>query len=336
MKKLLILLTLISCSTTSHLTKAKNEVQPKWLQNPKAVYSAQLYLSAIGEGDSRRQAEDMAAANLSKIFESKIEAIEIYNQKYLEIYKNQEFDFEEQSEIQKNIKIESSETLFNIQFGESYTNKMGRVYVIAYLNRFETAQIYNEKILENAKKINYLISQKSDDILQEYAYFTAASSIANQNEILRNQQKIIAQNLAEELDYNFQKILEQTRNIAQKIGFEIKIKNDKDEEIESIFSELLTDLGFVISEKPLLKIVGKIRFEKTDLKRDIEFIRYEFQLQILNNQDKIIIAISQSGREGHISEKEAKARIIRALKNKIKMDFSQKITQYFGNLISKK
>ena len=117
---------------------------------------------------------------------------------------------------------------------------------------------------------------------------------------------------------------------------QIEIKNDKDEEIESIFSELLTDLGFVISEKPLLKIVGKIRFEKTDLKRDIEFIRYEFQLQILNNQDKIIIAISQSGREGHISEKEAKARIIRALKNKIKMDFSQKITQYFGNLISKK
>ena len=45
---------------------------PAWILNPQSTYPAAQYLSAVGEGDSRRAAENNAAAGLSRIFESQI------------------------------------------------------------------------------------------------------------------------------------------------------------------------------------------------------------------------------------------------------------------------
>ena len=332
MRFFLIFLALISCSVTSNVKEHKSEDKPKWLQNPKSVYADKYYLSAIGQGDSRQQAIDMAMANLAKIFEVKIDASETIDLKYLEIFKNEKWQLEEKSEIHKNIKIKSNEMLFNVQFGESYTDEMGQVFAVAYLNRFETAQIYKTKISENSARIEYFTSQESADILQRYTHLVAASSLAQKNDVLQGQLKIIAHNLVEKLDYDFQQIIENTKKTAQNIGFTINVKNDENGKIKIAIISLLTDLGFVVSNKPILKIDGKINFTKTDLKRDIKFIRYEFQLQV-SNRDEIIVAITQNGREGHFSQNEAKARCIRTIEKIINSKMKQKIVTYFGSLM---
>ena len=331
MKKILIMLTLISCSIASNMNEHKTEKKPKWLQNPKSVYADKYYLSAIGQGDSRQQAINMATANLAKIFEVKVNASETIDLKYLEIFKNEKWQYEEQSGIQKSITTKSNETLLNVQIGESYADEMGQVFAIAYLNRFETAQIYNTKIFENSAKIQHHLSQKSDNILQKYIHLVAASSIAKKNDILQNQLKIIAHNLDGTLDYDFQQIIEDTKKTAQNIGFTVNVKNDENGKIETAIISLLTDLGFVISNKPILKIEGEINLTKTDLKRDIDFVRYEFQLQI-SSQDEIIVVISKNGREGHISKNEAKARCVRTIEKIINSKMRQKLTAYFRSL----
>ncbi len=50
--------------------------KPDWLANPKSVYPDDQFLSAVGAGDTRRAAENSAAASLSRIFESRIESDE--------------------------------------------------------------------------------------------------------------------------------------------------------------------------------------------------------------------------------------------------------------------
>ena len=65
----MLILIINACAVNA---KSKKSPKPKWLTNPKKVYPEQLYLTAIGEGDTRSDAENMAAANLSKIFEATI------------------------------------------------------------------------------------------------------------------------------------------------------------------------------------------------------------------------------------------------------------------------
>lgn len=339
MKKSLIIviiaMLMLSCSMYAKKNKA-----PKWLDNPKSEYPENMYLSALGEADSRDMAENMAAGNLARIFESNVKTDQTYTQRYMELTKDGQTSYEDQSETLKNINISADQTLFNIEFGESYTDKMGRVHVIAYLNRMKTADIYEQKINENAERIKQYkqLADESFDILFDYAAMSAAAAFSSQNEILLNQLGIIFPTAKEmlELDYNHTDIMKQTAEIAKQIGFSVHIKNDEDNKISILVEELMNDLGFVISDNPLLKADGKVLFEETDLQREEKFVRYELQLQVIDPIDNTILTLDTKGREGHISYSEAKARSVRSVEKEIKKNLKKKIISYFDSMVLKK
>ncbi|MDP8203584.1 MAG: hypothetical protein P9L95_03525 [Candidatus Tenebribacter mawsonii] len=330
----IILILILSCA--AHAKKRKNS-KPEWLKNPKSVYSEQMYLKAIGEGDSRSDAENMAAGNLSKIFESKVKAEETVNQRYMELIKNDKTDIEEQTDIIKNVNIQSQQTLFNIQFGESYTDDMGRVHTIAFLNRMKTAEIYESKINKNAARISYFnkIANESYDQLLSYASLSAASAVSSHNELLLAQLTIIFPSAIDmlEINYNHNEIVKNANAAAAEISCSIEIKNDEDNKITILLEELINDMGFVISAENILKIDGEILLEKTDLNRDMEFVRYELQINVTDNNDNIIVSMSEKGREGHVSASEARARAIRTLSKKINRQLKKKLIAYLDGMV---
>ena len=330
----IILFLILSCA--AYAKKRKN-VKPEWLKNPKAVYSEQMYLTAIGEGDSRSDAESMAAGNLARIFESNIKAEETVNQRYMELTKNNKTDIEEQTNVTKNVNIQSQQTLFNIQYGESYTDDIGRVHAIAYLNKMKTADIYENKINKNAARINYFIgiAEKSSDPILKYAAMSAASAVSSNNELLLAQLTIIFPATIEmlEINYNYDQIVKDASIAAKAVSCKIDIQNDEENKITIMLEELINDLGFVISKNNVLKINGNIILEKTDLKRDLEFIRYELQINVTDNKDNVIVSMSEKGREGHISATEAKARAIRTLSKKINKQLKKKLIAYFDGMV---
>ncbi|RLC51208.1 MAG: hypothetical protein DRH79_06525 [Candidatus Cloacimonadota bacterium] len=334
---ILIGMMLLSCSVYAKKKKIK---EPKWLKNPKEVYSDQMYLSAIGEADSRSEAENMAAANLAKIFESKVSADQTYVQRYQELTKNGNTSYEEQSDVTKSVNIKAEQTLINVEFAESYTDKMGRVHVLAYLNRMKTGEIYEEKIRANSAKINHYIelAEESSDLLFQYAAYGAAAAISMNNEVLIDQLGIIFPTGKEmlEINYNHTDLMKRSAEISHQISFAVKIKNDEDKKITILVEELMNDLGFVLSQEYLLYVDGMVLFEETDLKREEKFVRYELQLQISDLYDNTILTLDAKGREGHISYPEAKARAVRAVEKKIKKQLKKKLISYFDSLVLKK
>lgn len=338
MKKTIILSTvlflMLSCAANA---KRKKDSKPKWLNNPKSVYAEQMYLTAIGEGDSRSEAENMAAGNLAKIFESKIEAEESVTQRYMELTKNGKTDLEEQTDVTKNVNINSQQTLFNIQFGEAYTDNMGRIITIAYLNRMKTAEIYESKINNNIESILYFYQTgtESNDPLLKYAALNAASAVSSVNQTLLAQLTIIFPSAIDMLekspDHN--KIIKETNEAAAEVSCKISIQNDEENKITILLEELVNDLGFVISDENILTIDGKILLEKTDLKRDLEFVRYELQVNVADNKGNTIVSMAEKGREGHVSAPEAKSRAIRTLKKKIDKKLKNKLVNYFDSMV---
>ncbi|MBN1327801.1 MAG: LPP20 family lipoprotein [Candidatus Cloacimonetes bacterium] len=333
----LITLLLLSCAVQAKSKKSKDSI-PEWLNDPKSVYPEQLYLSAIGEGDSRSEAENYAAANLAKIFESKVKTDELINQRYQELITTDDFSYEDQTDVSKSVQINSEQTLFNIQFAESYTDKLGRVHVLAYLPRMKTGELYEEKILNNAERIAYFLKSKDqdDDVLVKYSAVSAAAAISANNEVLLDQLSIISPDTKEfiQLDYQHDQIMKEASRAAKDIKFKLNITNDTDNKIGIIMDEMFTDLGFVMAEPAIIKVDGEITFEETELARDDDYIfaRYELQLKIRDPQDNIIAALSESGREGHNTYLEAKERAIRTLKKKIRNSLQKKILSYFNNL----
>jgi hypothetical protein len=103
--------------------------------------------------------------------------------------------------------------------------------------------------------------------------------------------------------------------------------------VGKLCEELLTDMGFVVSDKPTLTIDGTFSMEDTDLGRtDMKFVRYDCSLSVRDGAGTSFATLVEKGREGHASTKEASARVLRTIKEQIQTELRRKLTAYFDSL----
>ncbi len=335
---IIILLILFCCYYTYSLSARRSRgSEPEWLTNPQSRYPETQFIVAIGEGDSRNRAEANAASNLARIFETRVETEELFSERYEEIISGDTFDAVTTSDIDRSITLSSDQTLYNIQFAESYTNNMGRVYVLAYLDRLRTADIYLDMINRHAEQVNYLRNRYAEvtNNLHQYAYISAASVMSTANEVLIDQLNIIAGHLLDMLNlgYDHNDIILQARNTARQLTFSIDISNDRENQINSVIADMLTEQGFIVSNSGSIPITAEILIEDVDLQRPEKFVRWHLTLNVYDPQGANILTHSQRGREGHVTHSEAVARAFRAMEREVHREFYSKLFNYFDNLV---
>lgn len=332
-----ITVTCILSALSSRKDPTDKNSKPQWLSNPQSQYPEQLYLVAIGEGDNRGRAEADAAANLAKIFETRVQSEELLQERYREIVSDQSYQAQTESDIDKTISLTADQTLYNIQYAESYTDNLGRVYVLGYIDRHRTADIYMDMIDRHNQGVLFYNNRaaETDQILTKYAYKSAASVISTANETLLEQFKIIAPDYKEmiKLDYDHNTLLYETRSLAQNLRFKISLDNDKDGRLYSVLADMLTNNGFTVTNDGDIAIDGVILLEEVDLQRTEKFMRWHLALHMKDPQGQTLITHSERGREGHINQTEAVARAYRTMEREIRQQFNRKLFAYFDNLV---
>jgi hypothetical protein len=315
-----------------------SQEKPAWVDSPQSQYSNAKYLSAIGSGDTRKSAENDAASKLAMVFQSTIKAEQTVTDRYKELFTSPENStFEHQSEVNKNSSISSNQTLYNFQIAETFTDNLGKIYAVAVIERAPTAEIYTKKIAENEKIMLRYIEQldNSSDPVVRYANINAASVFSMMNEGLKQQLVIImpGQTYHSESDYDNVKIQNLLSEAKKKMPFAIAITNDADGSAKAMVKEMLSENGFVTAAKGILSVTGEISFEKIDMKSEQQFVRWNYTLSVVDASGASIISLSESGREGHVTYKEAVARATRTMKKKIKSNFAKEINAYFDSLV---
>jgi hypothetical protein len=307
---------------------------PDWMANPKSAYPENQYLVAVGEGDTRRAAENAAAASLARIFEAHIES----DERLLDQTRETRKSFERTTDFTAAISILSSQTLINIQHAEAWRDDQGRVHAVAYLNRRETAAIYRDKIDEQTALVHFLVAQseQTNDLLKKYATLRAAVRHMAQNKTLLRQLKVIHPPSipGSTPGYSENKIRQALAETAQQIRVEIKVDGDDAHRMGSVLEELVTRYGFVVGTPAILKITGSIDVADTGQRTaDLVFVRYTLALQVKEANGPILVSINEKGREGHVSLAEARVRSFRTLENMIRPSGSQRLDAYFAALI---
>lgn len=334
---IVLLLSLCCCVSALSARRRAADNTPQWLTNPHARYPEAMYLVAIGEGDSRRRAEADAAANLAGIFETRVESEELYNERYKEIVSGHSAQAELITDIDRSVSLTAAQTLYNIQYADSYTDNMGRVFVLAYIDRHRTADIYMDMISRHNEQIKLFLDRaaSSDNVLHSYAYRSGATVISTTNEVLLRQLQVIAPDYRAmlQLDYDHNELLMDTRNSAQNLRFSIVINNDRDRKLHSIFADWLTGQGFIVDEEGEITITGEVNIEDVDLQRQEKFVRWHLSIEMRDHKNQNVISHSQRGREGHINRSEAIARAFRAMEREIRQEFNRKFYSYFDNLV---
>jgi hypothetical protein len=307
---------------------------PDWVANPKSVYPESDYLVAVGEGDTRRAAENAAAANLSRIFEAHIESDERLRDQSRETEKS----FERTTDFTADINILSAQTLYNIQHAEAWLDDKGRVHAVAYLDRRETAAIYRDKIDEHTSRVNFLRAnaEQTDDLLKKYAWLRAAVHHADEASYLLCQLKIIHPRSVPDATpgYTESHIRKEFAETAKQIRVQINIDGDDDRRMASVLEELITRYGFVVGIPAVLDIDGYVAVNDTGQRTtDLVFVRYELVLHIKDATGTMIVSVNEKGREGHVSLSEARVRSFRTLETAIQSGGTQRLDAYFDALV---
>lgn len=307
---------------------------PDWVANPKSVYPENQYLVSVGEGDTRRAAENSAAANLARIFEAHVES----DERILDQTRETDSSFERTTDFTADINILSSQTLYNIQHAEAWQDDKGRVHAVAYLNRRETAAIYRDKISEQTAVVNFLIAQskQTDELLKKYAVLRAAVQHAGEARYLLQQLKVIHPPSVPDStpSYTENKIRKALAETAQQIRVQITVEGDDNRRMASILEEQITRYGFVIGKPAVLEIIGTVSITDTGQRTEgLVFVRYALVLQVKDASGTILSSLNNKGREGHISLAEARVRSFRTLENAIESTGNTRLDAYFDSFI---
>jgi hypothetical protein len=306
---------------------------PAWLQNPKAVYPESNYLVAIGEGDSRRGAENAAAANLARIFEAHIQSEERFSENTEETLKT----FSHTVNYASDVNILSDQTLNNIQHAEAWLNpETGRMHAVAYLDRIATAAILREKIDAISSGIDFcrIQSRAADDPVHRYSLLRSALQLVVEKERLVSQLRIVHPRSISgvPLGYSVRQLSQECIEAAQQVRVSIHVHNDVNDQLAASLKKLVTQYGFTVGPPAELLLKGTLSIEDLPPKAQLYFVRYQFDLEIAMKTGEVILSMQENGREAHQTASSTRQRAIRTLQGAIERNGTIRLNRYFDQI----
>ena len=335
----ILILILSSCLTTSG-PGASGGNQPAWITDIDSAYPSERYLAVLGQGDSLSQAQAKAASNLALIFESRIIVDTRVETRYAEMKKQGIVtSTTDETRVSDDISQMSDQTLLNVKFGESWTDRMGMVTTAAYIDRLETAELYRSKIADQSDVLIRLkkLGDSSESILERYAYHDSSFAVAMSNEVLLEQLGIISPMTAKISKplYDLDEIKSARKASSDNLTFSLNFSGENAPVMESAVSDTLTDMGFSVSENGYISAAGNLSFEKIKRNNDYENYKWYLNLEITDETGKTLISLDESGISASTSDSAALSRINVDVGKIIKKELPNQFNSYLGSFIQK-
>lgn len=336
MKRIVVLagalLVLVSC-----LSNPSPSDKPAWVDNKFSKYPENAFMVEIGQGSSLKKAKASGAASLAQIFKTSIKVETTIQTRYKELSSGGDVETSEETNYNEDITQLADQELINVNFGESWTNELGQVSVLAYIDRQATANIYRERINENGNTIRAFISRSADQssIIRKYAYSDAAYVVAQANQVLIEQMEIINLPMSRTIikSYDLNQIRDDKKEIAYAMTFHIYIENDEEGKITSVLTDELTSFGFSIDPAGSLAVTGSIAFEDVKLDNDMSNKKYYLTLNIEDENDIPVVSIEENDRISAVSESSVKSLTYREIEKVIKKELIGQFIQYLDSFV---
>lgn len=334
----IVIILIIACSPAQNKATQPSQKYPSWIDNPSRLYPSNVYLTGIGSGDTRKNAENDAYASLAKIFSVEIKV----NQSTLENYLEQEVDGQYKSTFSSLLlgktSAKSHQELKNIKIDRTFfSEQKGIYYAIAVLDRSETAALYKSEISRNNQKIEeyYARFQQSQHKLQRLNFLNKSISLTQMNALLGEQYRIISGRDAEQPPIADSALKAQQLELLDQIVFSVKSEQQESREITAYLKETLSNMGFKAQDGPADFII-KYNFtsEQTDINRADAYAldwRLHIDMQdIQNNRELKTFTVNK--RTTALNEQAAQTRMMRTLKKVITIDFHKQLINYFNSM----
>lgn len=344
--KIGIALLFISSLFLSCASSQKQVKFPAWIYYPEEVYPSSDFLTYVGEGISRNQAEISALHGLSSIFGQDIESSssstvrmnEAKNGGIVATNTNQSFS----QEVLKKVNVEN---LTGVEIKDYFCDPDTlEWYAIAVLNKAQAITLYKSMIIKNFEVIDQITKgiKDTDYSLEAYSSYDFAQEIARENKQHLDRLYVINFEVAE-MHKNYvhpeSKFIEKKREIASHIPIYISIDGDKDKMFEAAFLDAMKTYNFSGSKSSSSRysIKGSVSFRREDTSDGkTTKCHYELISTLYDTKtNKMVFPINVRGRQSHVTYEKAIDRAQKDLIKKINSEFCKNFDNYLSSVSSK-
>jgi hypothetical protein len=325
--------------------------KPDWIDGVSDDYPSGEYLVGVGQAESRAAAEDRAYAAVARIFKAEVSAQAKDWESYLVIEQRGQNSTERRLTLDNLTSVSTDKVLENVQIVDRWVDVYkGLHYALAGMHRPQAETSFMERIAELDRSISDDVGEAQrpiDKLAKVRALRRAARNLvlretynADLRVIRSSGQGIAAAFRVSELTYELEQFL------ATNLVLVVEVIGDQVEPAQRALTEGLLKEGLQVTSRPWggdrsmgrdssgpspeLLVRGVVRVWPIDVRDpQFKFVRWcsDFEVEDLTSQ-RVIGALSKGGKEGHLSEREATAKVVRVMQQEFSADVAKAIAAH--------
>ena len=327
------------------------QAKPDWIDGVSAAYPSGQYLVGVGQAESRAAAEDRSYAAVARIFNAEVSAQAKDWESYLVIEQRGQTSAERRLTIDNLTRVSTDKALQNVRIVDRWIDvRNGLHYALAGMQRSQAETAFMERVTELDRSIRDDVEaahRPSDKLATVRALRRAARNLvlreaynADLRVIRPSGQGTAAAYRVSELTHEIEQFL------ATNLVLAVSVTGDQVEPAQRALTEGLLKEGLQVTSRPWggdrsiggdssgpspeLLVLGVVRVWPIDV-RDLQFkfVRWcsDFEVVDLSSQ-RVVGALSNGGREGHLSEREATAKVVRVMQQEFSAHVAKAIAAH--------
>jgi len=312
---------------------------PDWILSPSSVYPDSDYVSAVGMGISRQEAERDATAALTREIRQRVQAEIIAEQNVA----NSGDGWTQTNNLTSSVDTTSDVEISGITIQEVFSVKRGKEedwYALALIDRQQTGTYYKAKAQNNIDVINAKIAEakKNPNTFSSAEILHQAVVLAEETDMYLDILSVVNNKMRSLIrpEYgNAQAIAELERQMRAAVNVYIDVNEDVNGRIQAAFKSVLKKYSVTTSlDKNTASYILDVNvsftpFEMPDVSN--KYARYTLDAAMVEQATgDTVFTFAENGREAHLTESEAIQRALRTTEQAI----NQKFSAQFGAFIS--
>jgi hypothetical protein len=316
-----------------------------------AAYPSGQYLVGVGQAESRTAAEDRAYGAVARIFKAEVSAQAKDWESYLLIEQRGHNSAERRLTLDNLTRVSTDKVLENVRILDRWVDvHKGLQYALAGMNRSQAEASFTERITELDQSIRDDVEEAqrpSDKLARVKALRRAARNLVLRETYNADLRVVRPSGQGTATAYRVSELTHELEQfLATNLMLAVSVTGDQAEPVQRALMEGLLKEGLQVTSRPWgedrsaggdssgpspeLLVRGIVRVWQVDVRDpQFKFARWCSDLEVVDlSSHRVVGALSKGGKEGHLSEREATARVVRVMQQEFSADVAKSIAAH--------
>lgn len=265
--------------------------QPDWVEGMPEDYPDDRYLTASASASTMQRAKDRALANLSKVFEARVDEISTTRSNTaVNIVDGQE-SFTRHHKLNQQIRVSTDKILHGARIADTYKDDLFVYHALAVLDRSQAANNLKHEIerIDEHTATELQRSRSASDPLQVIASLDAAISKQNERYAFQKMLKVVDRSgVGQPSEWNLAEIKARLEDALANLRFSAAIDQDPIGKLDSMLLSAMGNAGFpALSNGGDYVLVASLSVQDLGLRQGWYWLRGKLDLKLIEKDGKV-------------------------------------------------